>query len=92
MSDMAFEMYAQQIDFLPTFQLEILQKKIADILQSKKRKRADSDANDIALFEHFSGLGAGIDADSAKSAYFEAKYGSADFCIVNHGLKLQKRF
>ncbi len=78
MSDVAFEMYAQQIDFLPTFQLEILQKKIEDILQSKKLKFEETNASDLALFEHFSGLGAGIDADSTKSAYFEAKYGSAD--------------
>ena len=28
MSDVAFEQYAQQIDFLQVFQLEILQKKI----------------------------------------------------------------
>lgn len=78
MSDFAFEQYAQQIDFLQIFQLEILQKKINAILQSHKKKAEATKDSDLALFEHFSGLGAGIDADSAKKSYFEDKYGSID--------------
>jgi hypothetical protein len=78
MSDFAFEQYAQQIDFLQVFQLEILQKKINAILQSHKKKAEATKDSDLALFEHFSGLGAGIDADSAKKSYFEGKYGSID--------------
>ena len=78
MSDIAFEQYAQQIDLLKVFQLEILKNKIDSILQSRKKTAKASEANDLALFEHFSGLGAGIDADSAKRDYFEGKYGSLD--------------
>ena len=78
MSDFAFEQYAQQIDFLQIFQLEILQEKINAILKSHKKKAEATKETDLALFEHFSGLGAGIDADSAKKSYFEEKYGSID--------------
>ncbi|MBQ9621769.1 MAG: hypothetical protein IJJ71_04035 [Treponema sp.] len=76
MSDIAFEQYAQQVDLLQIFQLEILKNKIDSILQSKKKAAQANEATDLALFEHFSGLGAGIDADSAKQEYFEGKYGS----------------
>lgn len=76
MSDVAFEQYVQQIDFLQVFQLEILQKKIADILSSRKENEDANKETDLALFEHFSGFGAGIDADSARKTYFEDKYGS----------------
>ena len=69
MSDIAFEQYVQQIDFLQVFQLEILQKKIADILSSRKENEDANKETDLALFEHFSGFGAGIDADSARKTY-----------------------
>ena len=76
MSDMAFEQYTQQIDFLQIFQLKILQKKINEILSRREAESKAAEANDIELFEHFSGLGAGIDANHERKAYFEDKYGS----------------
>ena len=77
MSNAAFEQYANQLNFLQIFQLEILQKRIAEVLQSRKQAENKRQENDLALFEHFSGIGAGIDAESAKNAYFEEKYGSS---------------
>ena len=38
MSDVAFEQYAQQIDFLQVFQLEILQKKNCGYFKLSERK------------------------------------------------------
>ena len=77
MSDAVFEQYANQLNLLQIFQLEILQKRITEVLQSRKQAEAKSLENDLALFEHFSGIGAGIDAESAQKAYFEEKYGSS---------------
>ncbi len=77
MTDIVFEQYAKQLDFLQIFQLEILQKRIADVLHSRKEAEDASMKSDMALFEHFSGAGAGIEAESAKKNYFEEKYGSA---------------
>lgn len=78
MGDVAFENYTQQIDFLQLFQLEILRKKIDEAIKARKKSETSQLKSDKALFEHFSGLGAGIDADSAKKEYFEEKYGSID--------------
>ena len=78
MSDMAFEQYAEQIDFMQVFQLEILRSRIEEALKRLKKNEAERNAADMALFEHFSGLGAGIDADAERKAYFEGKYGSFD--------------
>ena len=76
MGDMAFENYTQQIDLLQLFQLEILKKKIDAAIASRKKAEESNMKSDMALFEHFSGLGEGIDAESAKKEYFEEKYGS----------------
>ena len=76
MGDMAFENYTQQIDLLQLFQLEILKKKIDAAIASRKKAEDSNMKSDMALFEHFSGLGEGIDAESAKKEYFEEKYGS----------------
>lgn len=78
MPELVFEQYAKQIDMLQVFQLEILKKKIDTLLYSRKKEQEASLSSDFALFEHFSGIGAGIDADSAKRKYFEDKYGSLD--------------
>ena len=78
MSDMAFEQYAEQIDFMQMFQLEILRNRIEEALNRLKRDEKERNAADMALFEHFSGLGAGINADAERKAYFEGKYGSLD--------------
>ena len=75
MSDIAFDNYAQQLDFLQLFQLEILRKKIDSVIASRKKTEDSRLKNDMALFEHFSGLGEGIDAETSKKEYFEEKYG-----------------
>ena len=72
MGDLAFENYANQIDLLQIFQLEILRKKIDDLLETRRKAEDSMLESDMALFEHFSGLGAGIDANSAKKEYFES--------------------
>lgn len=76
MPELAFEQYAKQIDLLQIFQLEILKKKIDELISSRKKEQDASISTDLALFEHFSGIGAGINADIAKREYFEEKYGS----------------
>lgn len=76
MSDVAFENYTKQIDLLQVFQLEILRKKIDSVLETRRKAEDSQIKSDMALFEHFSGLGEGIDADKAKKEYFEDKYGS----------------
>ena len=76
MGDVAFEKYTQQIDLLQLFQLEILRKKIDAAIESRKQAENSQLKSDMALFEHFSGLGAGINADEAKKEYLEEKYGS----------------
>ena len=78
MSDVVFEQYAQQIDFMQVFQLEILRSRIEEALERLKRDEDERNKADMALFEHFSGLGAGIDADKERKSYFEGKYGSLD--------------
>ena len=78
MGDVAFENYTQQIDLLQIFQLEILRKKIDSVLEERRKAEDSQLKSDIALFEHFSGLGAGINPDAAKKEYFEEKYGSLD--------------
>ena len=75
MGDIAFENYTQQIDLLQLFQLEILKKKIDAAIASRKKAEDSNLKSDMALFEHFSGLGEGIDAAAAKKEYFEEKYG-----------------
>ena len=77
MSDAAFEQYARQIDFMQAFQLEILRNKIEAALTKIQHAAANRDA-DLALFEHFSGLGEGLDADKEKQMYYEERYGSPD--------------
>lgn len=79
MGDVAFENYTKQIDLLQVFQLEILRKKIDAVLESRRKAEDSKLKSDKALFEYFSGLGQGIDADSARKEYFEAKYGSLDW-------------
>ncbi len=76
MGDIAFENYTQQIDLLQLFQLEILKKKIDAAIASRKKAEDSNLKSDMALFEHFSGLGEGIDSELAKKEYFEEKYGS----------------
>ena len=78
MSDMAFEQYAEQIDFMQVFQLEILRSRIEEALKRRKKDEDERNKADLALFEHFSGLGAGIDAETERKSYFEGKYGSPD--------------
>ena len=78
MGDIAFEKYTKQLDFLQLFQLEILRQKIDAAIESRKQSESSQLKSDMALFEHFSGLGAGLDADTAKREYIEAKYGSLD--------------
>ena len=75
MGDIAFDNYAKQLDLLQLFQLEILRKKIDSVIASRKKEEDSQLKNDMALFEHFSGLGEGIDAAAAKKEYFEEKYG-----------------
>ena len=76
MGDVAFEDYSKQIDLLQIFQLEILRKKIDVVLEARRKTEDSQLQSDMALFEHFSGLGAGINADEAKKEYLEEKYGS----------------
>lgn len=71
MGDIAFGNYTQQLDLLQLFQLEILRKKIDSVIASRKKEEDSQLKNDMALFEHFSGLGEGIDAAAAKKEYFE---------------------
>ena len=78
MGDIAFEKYTKQLDLLQLFQLEILRQKIDAAIESRKQAENSQLKSDMALFEHFSGLGAGLDTDTAKKEYFEAKYGSLD--------------
>lgn len=61
MSDVAFENYTKQIDLLQVFQLEILRKKIDSVLEARRKAEDSQIKSDMALFEHFSGLGEGID-------------------------------
>ena len=75
MSDIVFDNYTQQLDLLQPFQLEILRKKIDSIIASRKKAANSQLKNDKALFEHLSGIGKGIDAETEKQEYFEAKYG-----------------
>ena len=75
MGDIAFDNYAQQIDLLQLFQLEILKKKIDSVIAARKKAANSNLESDKALFEHFSGKGEGIDAETAKKEYFEEKYG-----------------
>ena len=69
MGDTAFDNYAQQLDLLQLFQLEILRKKIDSVIALRKKAEDSQIKNDMALFEHFSGLGEGIDAQTAKKEY-----------------------
>ena len=78
MGDVAFENYANQLDLLQIFQLEILRKKIDSVIESRRKAENSHLKSDMALFEHFSGLGNGINPDDAKKEYFEKKYGSLD--------------
>ncbi len=78
MGDIAFDNYAQQIDLLQLFQLEILRKKIDSVIASRKKAEDSKLQSDMALFEHFSGLGEGIDAEAAKKEYLEEKHGHFD--------------
>ena len=66
MGDIAFEKYTKQLDLLQLFQLEILRQKIDAAIESRKQSENSQLKSDMALFEHFSGLGAGLDADTAK--------------------------
>jgi hypothetical protein len=70
MSDVAFEQYAKQIDFMQIFQLEILRTRIEEALKKRQQDTEARNAADMALFEHFSGLGAGIDEDTERKTYF----------------------
>lgn len=78
MSDFAFNQVSQSVELLSIFQLELLKEKIENLLAISKSKKEKTAESDLELFEHFSGLGEGIDAENAKLKYFEEKYGSSN--------------